>query len=284
MKKIIELYQKFGLNVIPTLDKIPLVKWTEYKTKFFDGIIPNNANGLALICGEFSGNIEVIDLDLKNDYKNEVWTKFIAWCPAYLKEKFVIQTTPNKGAHLFYKLEKSYPSKILARIYNKEILIETRGEGSLCTVYPSPNYKIIQGKFSELQVLEEIEREELFRFFGRFNEYIEPPKKQYTPKFTFTDNQDSEFDKFNRKNPIGLLISKGWAIVKENSLGYHLKRPNTQGKWTSATLIQNDAGVYVLYVFSTSTEFEPEKPYTPSQILNTYTNDWKQTYSIIKSS
>jgi hypothetical protein len=261
LKQIAFKFQEYGINVIPTLDKKPLCKWSEFKEKYFDfEYLPTASNGLAVICGEIS----VIDFDLKNDYVGNLWQRFKKLFGETNLNKFVIQSTPNKGYHLFYRTDKPQTSQVLAYTFQKKPLIETRGFGGLCTVFPTPNYKVINGKFSAIPLISEEFELELFRYCRYFNEYV-APKPKYQPKnYNFNQDSNNKFEAFNRISPLDFLEAEGWHISTENNSGYRLSKNSL--KDCHATLRQNEQGIWIFYVWSTSTNYESQRGYTRSQL------------------
>jgi hypothetical protein len=145
--------QTIGLSIIPVSSaKQPFGKWKEYQSK----IAPislwhshyQNQGIVGIITGKVSGNLEIIDVDIKNDPKKTIMTEYSDLIPADLLRKLIIQTTPNNGFHLIYRCPevKIDCNQKLALNSQKEIIIETRGEGGyFCT--SMVNNKILQGTF-----------------------------------------------------------------------------------------------------------------------------------------
>jgi len=72
MIKSAAFYLHNKISVIPTGDnKRSLIPWKQYQselpTKPSEMFAHEKCKGIAVICGAVSGNIEVIDVDLKND-------------------------------------------------------------------------------------------------------------------------------------------------------------------------------------------------------------------------
>lgn len=89
-----EELSKLGINLMPLKknEKTPMVpSWTELQSKKYTGDFPDNCN-VAVICGEISGNLFVIDLDdpsLKEDWEE------------YFDRTKVTQT--GKGYHIWFR-------------------------------------------------------------------------------------------------------------------------------------------------------------------------------------
>jgi len=68
-------------------------------------------------------------------------------------------------------------------------------------------------------------------------------------------------DRFNRAASWEeVLCPHGWQFVRTQGCESYWRRPGKRGPGISATT--NYQGTGFLYVFSTSTEFEPEQPYS----------------------
>lgn len=134
--------------------KIPLIEtwYHHYKNgKFFDGFY------IGIVCGKISGNLEVIDIDTKNDPFNTIWDELVALIPQPLYDRLMIQQTPSGGYHLIYRCPDAVIEKSLklARHTDKAVILETRGEGGfICTDLRA--YKLIQGKLDLLELEEDI--------------------------------------------------------------------------------------------------------------------------------
>ena len=180
-------YIKAGLSVLPTgKDKIPLIKSWKSRTQAIptEDIVhnefANNGRCLAIIAGRVSGNLECIDHDFCGKWFTD-WVNLVDVEAPGLIDNLVIQETQNKGFHCVYRcsepiiegnqklasegIEVSGPgehpyhgNKIKpvergGKHYIVPCYIETRGEGGYFLCYPSKNYKLTQGKFSQYRPL-----------------------------------------------------------------------------------------------------------------------------------
>lgn len=85
--------KELGLNLMPLKKeskKPVLSSWTHLQTEKFDGKFPNGCN-VAVICGEISGKVFVLDLDNASIYDD---------IPEVLKNTRTVKT--GKGYHLYY--------------------------------------------------------------------------------------------------------------------------------------------------------------------------------------
>lgn len=99
MNKKWNLNKNFNLSIIPvSSQKIPFKEWKQYQQT--QAPIEDwwshyhNQGTIGIITGRISGNLEVIDVDVKNDPKKTIWEEFISLIPTELFQKLTIQTTP----------------------------------------------------------------------------------------------------------------------------------------------------------------------------------------------
>lgn len=161
--------QGFGLSIIPVSSmKIPFNSWAMYQSSiapvegWFNHYCTQGTVGI--ITGKVSGNLECIDIDVKNDP-----LEYMVLFPKELFSRLIVQTTPNKGFHLIYRCPEVVIEKNqkLALNNNQVVIIETRGEGGyFCS--NKVNNKILQGQFDlenldvDIPVITAKEREMLF--------------------------------------------------------------------------------------------------------------------------
>lgn len=208
-------------------------------------------------------NMEVLDIDTKN--KKGLTEQFLkslkmGWPELY--EKLVISKTPNGGLHILYYSDVVGGKSVLAYVDaspNPLAIVERLNEGNKNYIKcsPSKGYDFIQGNPIEMPRLTTDERNWLSALASSFNEvHIPEVKKQEATR------EDSPWAVYNSM--------KDWTYIQEEllQLGYdiHLdltekvviKRP---GSLQHSGVIWKDSNT--LYMFSSSTEFEPEKSYTP---------------------
>lgn len=277
-------YAKNGYSIIPTdAHKRPVGLWKEYQANIaseqkLDGMFANSrVKGLAVICGAVSGNLEVIDIDCKYDLTGNLFQDYIQAVTdanSDLAQKLLIAKTTNGGYHIYYRCDKIEGNKKLASRETTEderennphekvlVLIETRGEGGYVIAAPTSGYEFIQNKPTQCPSLSINERETLIEIARSFNQWHEKPvvhqpsePKQYSL---------SPFDDYNdRCDVVALLESHGWTVVKETNERIIFKRP---GNTTSKTSGDYWKEKQWFSVFTTSSQFEPNKPYQPYAI------------------
>lgn len=276
MEKIAYTYRSYGLSVLPIKkgEKKPQIqRWNrEFWAK--DEDVPRlffNTD-IAIITGEISGNLEVVDFDNHNGQAYEIFKQFInteSVKDIIKKYNLPYERTPSGGYHLFYRCNLISGSKKLAFMIGKDgkrdTSIETKGSGGYVVVSPSTNYTLKHGSFSEIATITEEERSLILTRCKSFNEICEEEVKVYgrnvdqKPGDMFDDNNP-------REEIVSLLLHNGWKCDRTNT---YFTRP---GKETgiSATLGVCKKGFTPLfYVFSSNAfPFESEKSYTPFAVFS----------------
>jgi hypothetical protein len=294
-----ELHEIEGLQFIPVnAMKQPIVKDWQNSTQKYD---LSNCIAVGLVCGKPSGNIEVIDIDQKYSLDGTLFDNYkrlIHEIDSNILAKLVVQKTKNGGYHFIYRcqnisgnmklanrattdqekeetFQKTYDAEVAkgkddakatevaqkSKINDKvRVLIETRGLGGQIVCYPSVGYQIIHGDFYSINEITPEEREVLFGIARQFNQNIEEyvsPQKIVNKKIKGT----TPFDDYNnRGDVVGLLQSNGWKVVKTQGAKTIFLRP---GQASSVSSGNYDHNKKWFSVFTTSSEFEPEKAYLP---------------------
>lgn len=274
-----------GVNVIPVRmvaqgkmkEKTPLCEWHKYQHEKIDinkvySIMDSAAVpiGIAMVTGAISNNLEVIDLDDKH-YPTSAMRYVNGLNENYpeIYEKLRIEKTINHGLHIPYFISDGIPNKnlTLAQRINPETnkpvcFIETRGEGGLCVVPPTPNYSFL--KECDIPTLTQYERDILINFARLFNEYHKPEKKYITKTVATRNYSVNPFEDFNSTPEAELvLLNNGWEIERENGSYIHYKKPGKK-VGNSASFIKETR---LFHVFTTSTQLEGDKTYSPSMVL-----------------
>jgi replicative DNA helicase len=301
-------YLKAQLSVIPTKeDKLPALKaWKPYQSKrikedeveaLFKG---GSVKGIGIICGAISGGLEVIDVDTKYDTTGTLWDELKVLIKDNLPKvykRLVVAQTKSGGYHLYYRCsfiagnlklanrsttaqerEATYKENIAKgepedraktiSINDKvRVLIETRGEGGYVIAPPASGYSYRQGEPGNIPTITPEERELLFSIAQSFNELEEVKPKINTPSApTYSSTGLSPFEDYNQRGDIvNLLEGKGWKIVNQIGERINLLRPGQTDSKTSGNF---HTGLRVLRVFSSSTEFSPDKGYSPAQVFS----------------
>lgn len=278
-----------GMNVIPVRadgSKRPaLTGWRIYQQRRVsaDEIarwFGASEQGIAVVTGEISGNLEALDIDSPVTYQ--------AWL-ARLREDAMLhslyervargylEATPSGGRHLLYRCPVVGRNLALARkplpeAQRYSTLIETRGTGGLLIIAPSDGrvhpdgkpYTLLCGGITQVATITPEERDQLHALARTFDEtpvkirreeetwYKQPVELADHPRPGDLFNHSASWEE--------ILRPHGWVLVHTVNGAGQWRRPGKRGPGISATT--NYAGRDLLYVFSTATIFEPERSYT----------------------
>lgn len=293
-------YLRASLSVIPTNEnKLPrLETWKPYQSTPLpeDEVerVFNTAPGVAIICGAVSGGLEVIDVDTKYDITGTLWEEYSSLLRESLPGIYptlVIAQTRSGGYHIYYRCTQVEGNLKLASRYTtpeeraekpkdgQKILIETRGEGGYVVAEPTSGYKFIQGSPKELPTISPQARETILtiaRSLTELDEVVVDTPQRTTAPASYTGLSPWE-DYNSRGDVLALLEAHGWSRVSTRGERVYLKHGNGTDSKQSGNY---HTGLRVLRVFSSSTEFSPDKGYSPSQVFSLLEcgDDPKQTY------
>ena len=263
-------YLKSGLSVLPAerQRKRPIGAWRMYAERLPTEIevgawFANNPDGVCLVCGKVSGNLECIDFDAHGECF-KAWTEKLEQT---LFDKLVIERTPSGGYHVLYRAtEPIEGNRKLAqgvRDGKKTTLIETRGEGGLFLCAPTEGYRLLQGAFTNLPTLSQNERQALLSAAVASNECV-ADERQAKP----TQGHGSAFlvkpgdDWCARGDIRPILIAHGWKFLGTKPDGNELwQRPGKSGNGNSATF-----NGQIFCIFSTNAEPFEAKGYNKFQV------------------
>ncbi len=274
-----------GISSIPVkVDKTPKVAWKDYQKRLptiqecekWDFI---KDDGIAVVCGRISGNLEIIDIDNKFEMAEQIYeniTKKITDQRIDLLDKLVFEKSKNNGYHIIYRCNKVEGNQKLA-IYEdldsgeKATVIETRGEGGYCIIYPSPGYQKIQKNILLVEEITEEERDYLFNLCKLYNNVLDSDKKievSEQKNEIKTNKNTDEIDIFKwyneRDDFIDVLKNHNWSIEKEINDEIYFTRPG-KNKGTSATFSKK---IRSFFVFSSNAyPFEDWQSYTPFDVF-----------------
>ncbi len=274
---------KRGLSVVPTKgDKVSVIDWKPLqKTPLTEeelslALANPRAEAIAIVCGEVSGGLEVIDIDTKYDITGRLEDDLIGCIDPELLEKLVLARTISGGLHIYYRAPTIGRNDKLARRYTTaeelsknpnekiKVLVETRGEGGYIQAPPSTGYSYLQGDYSTIPTLTAEERSYLLSIARSFNEVEDSPSKELQPPSGGDLSPWREFNLTGSGEAIALLQARGWSIVGETSERIYLRRAGE----TSARYSANyHKGLNKLYVFSTSTDLPDNKPLSNTDIV-----------------
>lgn len=302
----IEKYLDWGISVIPVRDKpsgsfaakTPYGQWKQYQEKIvskndlFEMMDTKyNTTSVALVCGKVSGNLEVIDIDVK--YKEGIdATLFMDLKELYpdILRKCRVHRSVSGGFHILYRCEEIVGGnqKLAGREKTEEELkenkfpktvnfIETRGEGGYVLAPPSFGYSVSRNV--SIPTLTKEERDSLLSVCRSYNEIIKPDP----PTFKSNKAQDSYYDTnpfedFNQRcDPTALMDELGWKYFKHSNRFIWYTRP---GKSHGVSMSFNLQKRF-FYCFTASTQLEENKGYSPANVLGTIVHggDKKRLYA-----
>ena len=261
LKAAIE-YKKLGISIIATdSNKRSIQQWKKYQEhiatdeEISSMFASDRCAGIATICGEVSGNMEVIDVDCKYDLTGNLFEEFmqaIIDTDAEIAKKLVISKTKGGGYHIFYRCQTIEGNKKLAQRFTTDkerldnphekvkVLIETRGEAGYVIAAPTDGYKYIQGTIRDLKEITPSERQLILDAARSFNSVIEEVHNH-----SFIENRPfnkSPFQDYNERGDIvGLLQKHGWRVVKDSVDKTVMLRPGDK-KVKAAVIIQKKWG------------------------------------------
>jgi hypothetical protein len=279
------LYKGWGYSVIPVLEnKRPPLHWKRYQTErmsdrsIFQSFTRPEVRGIAIVCGEVSGSFEALDFDDKNDPTRTIYDRFqvdlVNRDPA-LAAKLVADTTKNKGHHLYYRCPEIASSTVLAQrpstfeeltenpSWRVRVLIETLGNGGIVIVPPSAGYHFIQQGLQQVVNIQPADRTLLHQLARSYNLYHAPVYLPITFPVTEASSDQPLTDYNGRGDVISLLQHHDWYMVYSTPERTYFRRPGKTEHYTSAHFHHQ---LRRFWVWSTSTQFTAQKPYTPSAV------------------
>jgi hypothetical protein len=301
-------YIDAGLSVVPIPpdgSKYPsLPGWKTYQRRLATEaelrrwFAPGHIVGIAVIGGQVSGNLEILDFDdatAWEEWRNLCFEREL-W---YVAGDIVISDlprveTPSGGHHVYYRVADPVVggSTKLASIPNpdydperkdepgyhvKKFLcrIETRGEGGLAVTAPSPAechedkrpYVLVEGDLTNIPVISPEDRDALLSMARVFDQYGDQARPAGAPASSSQASPSNAGLKpgedYNvRGDWRRELQSAGWRMLHDAGGKEIWQRPGKQGRGVSATWNYHSAGVF--YVFSSNAHpFQEGRTYFP---------------------
>lgn len=235
--------------------------------------------GFGLVCGAISGNLEVLDFDDEQAYEN--FHAFATGTDGLRELVLRIEAgytsrTPSGGYHLAYRCSVIEGNQKLAERplgkNKRKALIETRGEGGYVVeppthgdVHPTGKpYVQLLGGLSTLVTITPDERALLLGLARSFNEVEERVKmprseRQRAPAGSLPGQLFAAATSWAE-----ILQAHGWTVDREAAPVTYWTRPGKRANEgiSATTGFRNDEdGQPMLYVFSTSTSFDPQRFY-----------------------
>lgn len=287
-----------GISVIPVRDrdemvngelkkkKSPYRKWEKYQEQLIDQTTlwaemeRNNTTAIAMICGAVSGNMEVIDVDVKwmPGIDATLLTDLNNLYPDLLA-RLRVHSTPSGGCHILYRTTQQPPGnqKLARRLSTPEELeadpkrnkskcfIETRGEGGFVVAPPSIGYGVRSDNPIPLLTWEQ--RCTLINFCCAYNTYFtqeRPPAAARADDQYYDENPFEDYN--NRVDAAQLFEQSGWTYVKQSGKFLWFTKPGGQRGDVHGTF---NLEKRYFYIWTTDTDLEP-RGYLPASILCHY--------------
>ena len=250
--------------------------------------------GIGIVCGQISGNLEMLELEgractgdnisavaeqCRERNVHEIWFSLL--------ENGYAEWTPSGGLHLLYRVE-DHPvpgnTKVARRMATDEelatnpqdkikVLAETRGEGGYVIVAPTggtvhatgDSWSVAAGRIGQMPTITWEERCGLVDAVNAALDKMpvqEPTQTRPHPATLLPTRSDRPGDDFNANATWEeILQPHGWRIHHRSQQETFWTRPGkAKADGHSATTGYSETGDR-LYVWSSATVFEPERPY-----------------------
>lgn len=288
-------WQKHGYTPVPTKTdgtKHPRVPWAKYNEH---PATPQNVtqdfncdtDGIGLVCGAASAELEMLEVEgrainLVADLAQLLVDNGFSALWARINNGYV-EASPSGGIHWHYRISDGTAkpnTKLASRLATPEelatnptekrkVLIETRGTGGFTIIAPSAGrthptgkaWTVLLGSITTIPTLTTAERDALYAIAGILDQLptIDAPTRQ--PNTNTPTDSTRPGDDYNTRAQWADILD-GWTRTKQfTPTCYGWTRPGKSARdGISATTGRNPADN--LYVFSSSTEFETETPYS----------------------
>ena len=249
-----------GFSVLPVKqDKSPAIfSWKRFQhtpmTSTEARRLFRSAEGMGLVCGKVSGNLECLDIDDPDIFRS-FGELLEVHCPGLLA-RLLHRQTPH-GFHLVYRCQSKIQgnTKLAFDQYGR-VRLETRGEGGYFLTVPSPGYSVLAGTLNDCPVLSSAEIGAIHQVARAFDERdldIMPNVK---------DNQmDSPGSHFNQTHRCAeILTANGWRECRRTTAGIGYTRPGKE-QGVSGVLLNKTGNFYVWS--ANATPLQAGKSYNP---------------------
>jgi hypothetical protein len=277
-----------GCSVIPARNdgsKAPIGSWKQYQVSmpsreqviewFKDG-----HEGIGVVTGAISGNLELLEaegravhdglLDQAKDLAinsglEEIWN---------ILTSGYVEMTPSGGLHFLYRIaDEPVPGNVkVARRPGEndtvEVLFETRGQGGFVVTAPSHSgthpsgnpWVLLAGSPATIPMLSWEEREAIHSVFKALDSM--PVRDSFsTALVNHSDDESKPGTDFNKKATWDdILIPIGWTKGYTSKGTTVWTRPGKSSRIGISATTKEETGN--LWVFTTSTTFEANKPYS----------------------
>ena len=257
--------------------KSPIGSWKQFQERrpsrqeILSWYGPNT--GIGLVCGKVSGNVECLefdDLETYDAYKALARVVGLGDLVVRIEEGY-LERSPSKGIHWLYRCQEISGNTRLAQRPEEsnrvKVLIETRGEGGYIVIAPSfgkvhPSGRpcvLLRGGVTTIATIAPEERRSLWELARSFDLMLKPIADEGPGQFSPPCGERPGDEFSNQTSWEGVLAPHGWVkVYQRGDVGYW-RRP---GKESGVSATTNWQGSDLLFVFSTSTVFEPERGYS----------------------
>ena len=225
-----------GLSVLPAIraQKRPACgNWKTWSERLptrieVEAWFANRRDGICIVAGAVSGNLECLDFD----NKGELYEAWKAKIDPMLMALLTVERSPSGGYHVLYRCQEPVDGNMkLARGIRDGMLttlIETRGEGGLFLCCPTEGYVLLQGDFAHMKTIEQDERKALLEAARSFDEEIRsvipssPSGASVGQSGGFLARPGDDFCERGDVRPY--LVAAGWQFVGHHPDGNELWR------------------------------------------------------------
>lgn len=282
-----------GVSVIPVRDreiegkppKTPYGNWKQFQQRIIATdelwtlMEKHNTMAVAMICGKVSGNLEAIDIDVKN------WAGIDARYFEAIRSHYPdlwaalrIHSTPSGGFHILYRIDRpgTGNQKLATASTSTQAGIETRGEGGYIVAPPSLGYQVYRD--NPIPQITWEQRESLINLARTLNEKIKVVEPPALPKVKSDYYEQDPFTAYNLSDAgQRILEDHGWKVcgIANHRYQYYTRPGRDNG--ISASFRYETR---LFYIFTTSTGLEAERAYSPASLLAalTFHGDNRRTY------
>lgn len=291
-----------GVSVVPVRadgSKAPATNWKPYTQlrattaqlqTWFDNW---TTQGIGIITGAISRNLELLEFEGRVMNRLPEVLELLDGAELLALYQRILggwaEQSPSGGLHLFYKITDSEVpgnTKIATRPSNNEelaanptqkwqTLVETRGEGGFVVLAPSAGtvhptglpWVRLTGGPTTVASISRAERDALHQTLAAILDETPEPAAHtsnelapiWSTKVEESDEDLKPGDDFEARTDWAEIL-EGWTLVGQRGTTRYWRRPGKQIGLSATTGHAQDRDR--LYVFSSSTEFTPEVPYT----------------------
>ena len=276
MKTLLDVakdYYESGLNILPASksQKRPLCKWRDFTTTRpeFSRVFSESTtfDALAVVCGQTSGGLEVIDFDQKGilfqAFKNKVGDAL---------DGCVIESTQSGGFHVAYRTPAPGRNVKLANT-ESGCAIETRGEGGICIISPTNGYDLRSGSWVDLPTISKGQREFLIESARSLDqikseeERVPTVSRLSSSTLARGDDRESVADYLRKSDDWRrALLRAGWTFIREDAKNEYWARPDQPVAGKTGGCYSKEEGYF--HVFSSNAApLEVDRTYSPLQLI-----------------